>query len=242
MKPIFILSKLLFLLWFNAALAQFNEPIIIGKNAFAFHAEAFSNFKQLELQQPIPTDSVIFVDIIGGTFNYMKINKLNLVVARARQKIHNAGAFIFENCQLNGRKYSECRILVLDPSWAQSNAIAFYRTLAHESGHLFCGHTEKGYMRDPWEAELEADRFAGAFIRRLEQLRKDHLLEKILESASKVYSTSPTRSHPPRSQRLDAIRLGYLRGSDCGDLAPLGEAQMRITRTISPWLRLEITE
>lgn len=77
--------------------------------------------------------------------------------------------------------------------------------LAHEVGHHINGHTA-GYNGSSWEAELEADRFAGFVVGKLGGSLKDAL------STSKIYSEKGSPSHPPRWKRELALTEGWNQG------------------------------
>lgn len=72
---------------------------------------------------------------------------------------------------------------------------------AHELGHHYCGHLEE--YRGGQEQELEADRFAGATLKRLR-----HGLEAVF-SYETVMSDRPSHSHPEKKLRLAALADGW---------------------------------
>lgn len=92
--------------------------------------------------------------------------------------------------------------------------------LGHEAGHHFCRHSIEGAKLNPHEYELEADRFAGASIKRFETYHGKAVLNDALNAAERLYSASGSQSHPPRTARIRAIFLGYNSGSPCGNLSP----------------------
>jgi hypothetical protein len=153
-------------------------------------------------------DAEIFVELLGLQ-NLGKINELKLTIGRS-SGFKNAVA-LFHNGS---------RMIIHDPEWARVAAVEFYLVLGHEAGHHLCGHTVAGAERTPQEAELEADRFSGAAIKRFEVYHGRTLFDDALKAASRLYSEGGSRSHPPRAARLDAIKAGYQSGSPCGNLAP----------------------
>jgi hypothetical protein len=174
----------------------------------AFHAEAFSGPGDC-----IPTtlspvlDSEIFVEMIGIP-NIGKINELQLTIGRTSNKNNAYATF-----------YKGGRLLIIDPVWARSGVDA-YLIIGHEAGHHLCGHTLPDFQGRPKEKELEADRFAGASIKRFEVYHGRTFLAEAIRAAARLYSEEGGRAHPPRVARIEAITRGYNSGSPCGRLAP----------------------
>jgi hypothetical protein len=152
-------------------------------------------------------DIEVFIEMIGLP-NIPKINELNLTIRRSAQ-FNNALALF----QDGGR------MIIFDPAWARSMTAEAYLVLGHEAGHHFCGHTIRGFQSNPKEAELEADRFSGASIKRFEAYHQQAFLAAALTAAQRLYSEQGSRTHPPRAARIEAVMLGYREGSPCGDLA-----------------------
>jgi hypothetical protein len=76
--------------------------------------------------------------------------------------------------------------------------------IAHELAHIKCGHLEVAPdMAASHLAELEADRFAGAAMRRLGRPRET------LAPLVDVLAEQPTVSHPGRPARVEALLGGY---------------------------------
>ncbi len=173
----------------------------------AFHAARISGCEIEASLSPV-TDLEIFTELIGIP-NISKINELRLGIFRSKG-IRNAIAS-FHNGQ---------RVIVYDPEWARGGSAESYLVFGHEAGHHFCKHTiGGGASSTPHERELEADRFAGASIKRLEVYHGKLFLKDVLEAAARLYSISGSRAHPPRSARIRAILQGYNSGSPCGSLA-----------------------
>ncbi|WP_408914450.1 hypothetical protein [Brucella pseudogrignonensis] len=72
--------------------------------------------------------------------------------------------------------------------------------IAHELGHHFCGHL--GKTADP-SRELEADRFAGAVM------RKSKMSLDAAMAWATIMDERPSRSHPAKADRLKAIKAGW---------------------------------
>jgi hypothetical protein len=172
----------------------------------AFHAEAASDNCIPATLSPV-LDSEIFIEMIGIP-NVAKINELQLTIARTSNK-NNAFALI----------YKGGRLLIIDPAWARSGVEA-YVVIGHEAGHHFCGHTLPSFQGSPKEKELEADRFSGASIKRFEVYHGRSFFAEAIRAATRLYSEEGSRSHPPRTARIEAITQGYNSGSPCGNLAP----------------------
>lgn len=76
--------------------------------------------------------------------------------------------------------------------------------LAHEIGHHLSGHTLIRRRRDPNE-ELEADRFSGFILYKM-----GASLEEAKAVINLVELHSNLETHPPKTERLIAITLGWL--------------------------------
>ncbi|MBB4398793.1 hypothetical protein [Bradyrhizobium sp. ERR14] len=173
----------------------------------AFHAEkSLSDGVEATLSPAI--DSEIFVEMIGLP-NIPKINELKLTIYRSIG--YNNAVACFSD---------EARTIVYDPLWAQTATAEAYLILAHEAGHHFCEHTLGTLRTSPREAELEADRFSGAAIKRFETYHGKAFLDDALKAVARLYHEPGSQSHPPRVARVKAVMLGYNSGSPCGDLAP----------------------
>lgn len=95
----------------------------------------------------------------------------------------------------------------LSPVVGYTGAMAI---IAHELGHHFCGHLNAA--SSPIQ-ELEADRFAGAALRNAKFTLNDALEMAVL------FEERPSRVHPERSKRIEAIKSGWENPSDakkCG--------------------------
>ena len=172
----------------------------------AFHPEKSAADCLQTTLSPV-LDAEILVELIGLE-NVDKINRLKLTIGRSAG-INNAIAGF----------HNGSRMIVHDPQWAKAGTAESYLMLGHEIGHHFCGHTLKSYDGSPHEKELEADRFAGASIKRFEIYHGRPFLADALKAGARLFSEGD-RSHPPRAARLEAVRLGYNSGSPCGSLAP----------------------
>jgi len=75
--------------------------------------------------------------------------------------------------------------------------------LAHEIGHHLSGHTLVTRRRDPQE-ELEADRFSGFILYKMGASLEE------AKSCATLVELNPSETHPPKTERLVAITLGWL--------------------------------
>jgi hypothetical protein len=189
--------------------SQLERPlgcVRLGGNAF--HAEKSGVGDCLQTTLSPADDAQIFIELVGLP-NISRINELKLTIGRS------VG---FKNAVALFHKGS--RMIIHDPAWARAARAEFYLVLGHEAGHHICGHTVGAAERSPQEAELEADRFSGASIKRFEVYHARAFLADALKAAERLYSAAGSRSHPPRADRVAAIMLGYNSGSPCGNLAP----------------------
>lgn len=94
----------------------------------------------------------------------------------------------------------------------------------HELGHHVCGHLQGALTDQGWQRELEADRFAGAAIRAVNDAgfgdsseNVDH--DKLLQAVSDIFVVAGFdrggRTHPPLNLRLAAFSEGWRNGSPC---------------------------
>lgn len=105
------------------------------------------------------------------------------------------------------------RYIVVDPMWIQDHYSRIF-VIGHELGHHMCGHTA-GMMSDrPWDKELEADRFAGAVIRAMEN-KGGTTFQEAVGNAMEHLSENGSATHPPRAMRIQATLEGYNNGSPC---------------------------
>lgn len=73
--------------------------------------------------------------------------------------------------------------------------------VAHELGHHFCGHLAVSQINP--EQELEADRFAGAVMRKLK------FSEGQAKDMATVFDERPLKTHPAKADRIAAIKSGW---------------------------------
>jgi hypothetical protein len=81
---------------------------------------------------------------------------------------------------------------------------AIIAIIAHMLGHALNETTPAGWMKNDWTPELRADAWAGC------ALANAGLSTRGLRDALTAVSVYPSASHPGWSQRLQAVRLGYI--------------------------------
>lgn len=122
---------------------------------------------------------------------------------------------------IDGKGSSARRMIVFDDGWFDrvSNQGAQYRViLAHEIGHHICKHSLGEFFDQPWEKELQADRAAGAILRKAQNKgigggtvgRED-----IVATIRATMSGQGSKTHPPGNMRLNAYLEGWNNGSPC---------------------------
>lgn len=161
-----------------------------------------------EEQEGLMHDVFIMEDIYSSTPGLPKA--FNLRMGRSAG-INNAFAAIY-----NGSRY-----IVIDPAWLQDHWARIF-VIGHELGHHVCGHTAGIMAAQPWEKELEADRFAGMLVGAMENA--GHVtFDAAINNAMAYLAEEGSSSHPPRSLRLKAALEGYRDGSPClGRTIPSG--------------------
>ena len=99
------------------------------------------------------------------------------------------------------------RVILYDPTLLDVSDWTSLGLLAHEVGHHLSGHTLGAGGR--MDAELEADRFSGFVLGKMGATASE---------AQEVMSLIPPGSgggtHPPKTQRVDALRAGWRRASE----------------------------
>jgi hypothetical protein len=182
-----------------------------GGEPFPFRQELCG--PETRLEPSITSDVEIFVELIGIP-NATQINAQRLQIRRA---LGLGRACAIPQAQ-------GFATIAYDPVWAAGDAPGFYLALGHEAGHHFCGHfTGSGSNR--WaQSELEADRFAGASVKRFEVYHNRRYFDQVYSVAAAKYPDQGTALYPSRAARLAALKQGYEEGSPCGNLAPVTAA------------------
>lgn len=214
-------SALLLVLSFAYITCCRAEHMKIGRDISAFHEDELAGYEKdygFDLEDKLVVgDAQILVELVGIP-NFAKINAMRFQIRRADGL---RGAFAF-----SADGYST---IVYDPNWARSEPAEFRLILGHEAGHVFCGHTTTEIQRGSYQKELEADRFAGASIKRFEIYQGRRIIEDVMAAAfRKFIPPEGSKTHPPRTQRIEAVKKGYEQGSPCGNLAPVDQGPFGI--------------
>lgn len=183
----------------------------------AFHPEKIAAGCRDANLSPV-LDFEILIEMIGIP-NAAAINALQLTILRSAG-FNNASAVVLDEPLPGEQGGIVKRLIVYDPEWVKAAPTEAYLVLGHEAGHLFCGHDLR--TLDPiarQDAELEADRFSGASIKRFETYHGRAFLNDALKAAARLYRAAGSHAYPPRAERVKAILLGYNSGSPCGNLA-----------------------
>lgn len=183
---IFILSGMLAALA-TPALAEDGVSLNLGKNSPALHMPIGD-----EIVFAVPA----FEDYLEMMFDLCDAMELKI---GAECQIYPMNAMIGSNAiaTIAGGN----RVIVYDrrlsPLVGYTGAMTI---IAHELGHHFCRHL--GKPGDP-QRELEADRFAGAAMRKAGYSLQDAL------AAVSILEERPSKSHPGKAVRIAAIADGW---------------------------------
>lgn len=145
-------------------------------------------------------DAELVVDQMMAQMQLKRVFKL-----RKCAKINNAIATIQQDENDNSQPY-----ILYDPKWLKSldnkskTDWASIGVLAHEVGHFLLYHALNKKGSNPrWE--IDADRFAGKTMA---------MMGSTLEEAQSMFDnytlTEDSRTHPSKSKRLEAVKLGWM--------------------------------
>jgi hypothetical protein len=98
--------------------------------------------------------------------------------------------------------------------------------MAHELGHHLAFHLAKQVADH--EAELEADYFSGYILAKMGAGKED-----ALSAMNEIAADAPTKAHPGKKERLQAIAAGWKNGN-AGQSAAPGVALASVPRTPGP--------
>jgi hypothetical protein len=215
--PHFIIAASLFFLCAlcQLALAQQTISIDVGSRANGFHVPQEFNGKRISARAP---DGDGVTDIIWDLLSLVT-DKHDLEIYQA-DGVSNAFALVM------GKDDRARRVIVYDAKWmGVLESKAYGVILAHEVGHHICRHTVGDFLVAPRNMELEADRAAGALLRR----QRDRVEanpgqdwaptlyhhDNMLAVAQSYFNALPSKSHPTTEMRLKAYSDGWHMGSPC---------------------------
>jgi hypothetical protein len=199
-----------------AASAEARDTLKIGKGTFVFDSPQF----QL-MGKTVILDAEFAENPGADRINSLlpwDIQAKKFFVVRTSKGLKNGFAIIHD-----GNRY-----IVYDPNIGSTDRLWDAREaliIAHEVGHHVCGHTAGQMQSNPWQKELEADRFAGAAVRfattgypekGMEPAFSPYSITDVLEVAKQLFSAEGSDTHPPREQRIAAILDGFNNGFPCG--------------------------
>jgi hypothetical protein len=180
----------------------------LGRTVNGFHVPPQYNGKTIDINWPSNEHTIFAIeDMIQvlGAKNDILIGEVG--------HINNAWAVI------DGDGKDARRMILFDDEWI--NHFGQYRViLAHEVAHHVCKHTMSQFSDAPWDMELEADRTAGAILRKAHDKGQplggySVEIDDIVKTARAVFSEAGSKTHPPGELRLKAYVDGWRDGSSC---------------------------
>jgi hypothetical protein len=188
--------------------------ITVGKDAHAFHVQWAGKKILLE---PLPGDiRVTRLATDEGLLQEMfPDGDMPSVIVRRARGINNAIAIVYR-----GKRY-----IVHDSEWSNGNDVTggglmvTQLIVAHELGHHICKHSATAGMDGFKQRELEADRVAGAILRKRgsDAPGKSGSLDHIRHVAKQLFDEQASASHPAQVERLAALAEGFRNGHLCHD-------------------------
>lgn len=201
---------------FNLQSAPTKYVLKLGTSAFGFHIPQKLFGQTLNAVPPTNEHTIFSIEdmysVIGA--------QLDVLVAETDTPINNAYAVI------DGSGDKARRLIVFDNEWFSqlSQRGGAYRViLAHEVGHHVCRHTLGEFRDQPLEKELQADRAAGAILRKARDKGaaiggSDGIgLNEMIDTARAALPVSASLTHPAQESRIAAMSDGWNRGSPCLD-------------------------
>jgi hypothetical protein len=202
-----IFTYLFLTVWLLSTPVVAQDALRIGKGDFIFDVDP----RFIISGRDIPLDPLFSenpgAEIVSGIIDLHPDQKPPFVV-RTSQNLNNAFAVIHK-----GQRY-----IVYDYGWTAAGeyTAGHILVLGHEVGHHVCGHTAGSMRSDPHGRELEADRYAGASLRRMQStLSLTVSLQDIVQAAQQLFPVEDSPTHPGAAKRINAIIQGYNSGSPC---------------------------
>jgi hypothetical protein len=169
------------------SIAEEGFEVTIGKDAKAFHIPLGN--KRVKITPAFEDYS----DMVEDVCNSLSIPTSDCLLYTMNGEVSNALATI-----IDGNK-----VIIYDRRL--SDLVGYegaFGIVAHEVAHHYCRH-HFDVSKNNWQAELEADRFAGAAAKRMKRSLEDTLAMAV------VLDERPSTSHPPADLRRKAIEAGW---------------------------------
>jgi Peptidase family M48 len=171
----------------SLGIAEEGFVVTIGKDAKAFHIPLGN--KRVRIVPAFEDYS----DMVEDVCNSLSIPTADCLFYTMNGNVSNALATV-----IDGNK-----VIIYDRRL--SDLVGYsgaFGILAHEVAHHYCRH-QFDVSKNNWQAELEADRFAGAAAKRMKRSLEDALAMAV------VLDDRPSTSHPPADLRRKAIEAGW---------------------------------
>jgi Peptidase family M48 len=171
----------------SLGIAEEGFVVTIGKDAKAFHIPLGN--KRVRIVPAFEDYS----DMVEDVCNSLSIPTADCLFYTMNGNVSNALAMV-----IDGNK-----VIIYDRRL--SDLVGYsgaFGILAHEVAHHYCRH-QFDVSKNNWQAELEADRFAGAAAKRMKRSLEDALAMAV------VLDDRPSTSHPPADLRRKAIEAGW---------------------------------
>lgn len=186
--------------------------LVVGKTATGFHIPQQWQGRTIYAGWPTNEHTIFAIEDLMKAIGA----DVDVLILETDARIRNAYAVV-DTSQPTAR-----RMVVFDGNWFSHMDGATYRMiLAHEIGHQVCKHTLGEFSGAPWDKELEADRTAGAILRKafdadiaIGGATVDYA--SLVQSAAQMFSADAgSATHPPGQKRIEAYIKGWNGGSTC---------------------------
>jgi hypothetical protein len=196
---------------FRATTATYVLKLPIGKSINGFYPLVQYTKPKISFRWPSNEHTIFVVEdmlaIVGAQ---------NDILIGETKDISNAYALI------DGEGNNARRMIIFDDHWfgVVANRGGQYRViLANAVGHHVCGHTLHQSFGSRWDKELEADRAAGAILRKAFDEHRttggdDVGLDDIVRTVRATTFGQP-KTDPSGEMRLKAYVDGWEQGSEC---------------------------
>ena len=185
-------------------------PLVLGRTANGFHIPQQYSGRTIYAGWPTNEHTIFAVEDLMKTIGA----DIDTLVLETKDNIDNAYAVI------DGEGSKARRLIVFDYGWLSRIGAEYRVILAHEVAHHVCKHTLTEFFGAPRDKELEADRAAGAILRKAHDsdiaLGGGVVDFSAMVEAVRITLRGPGSStHPPGDKRLQAFVDGWREGSSC---------------------------